>query len=791
MNDSTVLTAFPFRSVLSLRPLIDYWEEAIRSGRVPFGEPLLEHIQKAPELRAPITDPSTLERHDELIRFLMTAVFAPAQSEKELAAATVPFQFRSFCERPAFRKNLDLEQIRQSATINIPGGNMVVGKTIQACLLILQQFYKVKVNFEKPILFTVRNPATGLDKVYRIEIGRQFLDIVSLREPRPIDPKIIKFLTEKVYDVDLWLQYIRPEDFEFRGFMILRMVDVTEQEMVSAIKYDLLEKDAVSRTESFVAIQHKLRSIFGMPDIRLGLAWFDPDDNIILRTEHLGECWRSLSEQERPDPACDTFQGSVYERSWMEKRYITVEDLESYPFKGPVEEALLAKGIRNILLAPLMDGEEAIGMLELATPTTGELNPVTANKVESVLPMFSAAVKRVKEEMTTEARAIIQQECTNIHPVVQWRFMEAAGKVLEKRRNGEAAPFEEIVFRDVYPLFGMADIRNSSLERSDAIRQDLLQNLQMARKLIARIHRESKLPLLDETLFRIERQVDKISSGLASGDESTAIEFLKREINPLLENFEDTNDFAADIAAYRSQLDPVLGIVYRRRKDFENTLARINNMISASLKEAQTGAQQMFPHYFEKNQTDGIEYTIYVGNSLTRNRIFEPFYLRNFRLWQLMLTCEIEKRLAALKPDLPTALELTHLILVHDQPLSIRFRPDEKKFDVDGAYDIRYEIIKKRIDKATVKYTGERLTQPGKIAVIYNQQKVEEEYRKYFEYLAARNYIGHEVEELELDELPGANGLRALRVEVTLQQSEPSVSLGEFIRGVAPALQLQ
>ena len=33
----------------------------------------------------------------------------------------------------------------------------------------------------------------------------------------------------------------------------------------------------------------------------------------------------------------------------------------------------------------------------------------------------------------------------------------------------------------------------------------------------------------------------------------------------------------------------------------------------------------------------------------------------------------------------------------------------EKRFDVDGAYNIRYEIIKKRIDKAHIKNTQENM----------------------------------------------------------------------------------
>ena len=35
----------------------------------------------------------------------------------------------------------------------------------------------------------------------------------------------------------------------------------------------------------------------------------------------------------------------------------------------------------------------------------------------------------------------------------------------------------------------------------------------------------------------------------------------------------------------------------------------------------------------------------------------------------------------------------------------------------------RYHIVKKRIDKVTVRGTQERVTQPGKIALIYFSQK--------------------------------------------------------------------
>ena len=55
-----------------------------------------------------------------------------------------------------------------------------------------------------------------------------------------------------------------------------------------------------------------------------------------------------------------------------------------------------------------------------------------------------------------------------------------------------------------------------------------------------------------------------------------------------------------------------------------------------------------------------------------------------------MITCGMAVRAHQLRDRLPIPLETTHLILIQHAPLSIRFRFDEKRFDVDGAYDIRY-----------------------------------------------------------------------------------------------------
>jgi len=223
------------------------------------------------------------------------------------------------------------------------------------------------------------------------------------------------------------------------------------------------------------------------------------------------------------------------------------------------------------------------------------------------------------------------------------------------------------------------------------------------------------------------------------------------------------------INQYQAELDTESKVLYKKRKDYEESVIKINDVVSAFIDEAQDEAQELYPHYFEKYKTDGVEHSIYIGESLVKNQKFSPIYLKNLRLWQLIVLCGIASISERLKPELKVKLDTTHLILVQNNPLSIRFRYDEKKFDVDGTYNLRYEIMKKRIDKALIKGSKERLTMPGKIAVVYSQQSEAQEYKRYFEYLRNKNYINSGVEDLELEALQGVQGLKALRISVNLK----------------------
>lgn len=784
---SNIDNDFPFNSTLNLSSLVKYWENNLDGGNVLAGYPTDEIkslIASAPELHQPIEDFEVLKKYGPLVGMLMSVVLPPAMITSELMAALIPFHFKGFYASPSYLKVLPFDQVREDLVVNMPNNDMRAGKIIRACATILNKFYGTEIEIDEPILLTIPNE-NGLKKIYKVELNLQFVDVLSKGDLEPIDKKTIRHLLSNMYDVELWLKHIKPEKFEFHGFTICKLVDVTVEEMLSDIKYDLLKKDAVVCGHNFLNIQQKIRSIFKLPALQLGLAYFDPNDNIIKNNS--ASDWNSFVITKNDEIISrDYFDGSIYDQAYKTRKPVIIEDLEELEHKTHIETSLLDKGIKNMVIAPLVYDDEVIGILELGNPAIGKLNPISAGKLNNVLPMFTASVRRVLREMHTEVRALIQEECTAIHPAVEWKFLEEGFNILNKGNKKDRSPLRSIVFNEVYPIYGVADIRNSSIERNKAIQQDLKTNLNEAKKLVSTLLEYKKMPVLGEINYRTQIELNKIDEdGLDTGDESEIINFLKTEVHPVIDHFKEADPLLRPIIEnYQSLLDPDLNVIYDKRKDFEYSLTKVNDIISSYLDHVQKQAQEIFPHYFEKYKTDGVEYNIYLGSSLVKDQTFHDVYLNNFRLWQLTTMCEIAATVEQAKEDLPKKLEIAQLILVHSEALSIRFRKDEKHFDVDGAYNIRYEIVKKRIDKAFIKGTNERLTQPGFISIVYAHQQEAKEYTKYIKYLESIGYLEKgSTENLELDELPGAQGLKALRVKVNLQ-SEPKQFGGEVLNDV-------
>jgi hypothetical protein len=769
----TNLPGFVFKSALSLEPLIELWkryESDTDPIRAACAKNLLAELKNAPELAGRIEDLSVIEKHAGLVTQLMSIVFPPAYWEEMLAAAVVPFQIQPFHATPRFKRLNLVKDGRFSRGMNVDEEHMRLGKTLNAYSHILRKFYGIETNFEYPLIFTCVDEQTGLARHHKVTIDLRFVEIKKVADTKPLEPEDAKRLLANPTNLGLWLELIPPHCFEFRGFVVFNAVDVTDHEVLSSIKNDLLEKGAIISMTRFESLEEKLRTLLQRPDLKLGLAGIPGAQNLLR--EHGRKIGQSFILSEACRHQCATFSGSIYDRAITHGEIVIVEDLSAYASPTPVEEQILEQGVRNIFIAPLYWENQLMGLLELGSPNPGDINAMNALKLKDVLSLFSIAVKRSMEEMNDRIEAVIKEKCTAIHSAVEWRFRRAALKYLHDQQEGDVSEMEPIVFDEVYPLYGLSDIRGSSTLRNDAIRADLIEHLDLAREIILLAHHHKPLPFLAQLIHRIGQQLKRIENGLSSGDEVNIIEFLQREIEPHFDHFQEFGSAVGEkIQAYRAALDPQLGVIFRERKNLEESVSQLNETIAGYIDAEQEKAQALFPHYFEKFKSDGVDHGIYIGASLVENGKFDLLYLKNIRLWQLMLLCGVARQAESLKPKLKVPLEMAHLILVQNMPLAIRFRYDEKKFDVDGAYNARYEIMKKRIDKAVIKGTGERLTQPGKIAIVYSQAREASEYVEYIDYLQASGYLTDELEEFELEDLQGMHGLRALRVTVNMQAS--------------------
>jgi len=774
---------FPFRSELSLAPLIRFWTNTTSDAASVGGtvaRVLGERTMNAPELLGTIDDPAVIDRHRELIEALMAAVFAPATWEQAYGAALLPFNLRAFYATPLMRRLLLTEEGRLTGRVNLEEHMVGAMRTAYAYALILKRVYNIDLVVDYPLIFTVADPDTGLDRHFRIVFDWQFVDVVPVGEIPLLTRDVQQRLHANLLDPELLRDVLPPERFTLRGMTTLRALDVTDQEVLSAIKRDLIDRESIVSDTRFLALQEKLKTLFRR-DLRVGISAIDGDRVLLLNfgRKHDNACIFADSVHHR----ASDFAGSLYERAATTGRPVIVEDVLELTGRTRAEEDLIRAGARALMIAPLHYQGRVIGTIGIGSATPGDFDATHLPKLNEVLPLFAMAVQRSMDELNARVQTQIKEKFTAIHPAVEWRFRKAVLDALETRGEAGASELEPIVFERVYPLYALSDIRGSSNERARAIQADVRTQLRLAREAVEAAYRARHLPALDELRYRIDRQIAHTEEALASGDEVGVISFLRSDVESLFGHLRDFGPEVRDrIEAYGAAIDPRLGAVYQQRKVFEQSVTRIAESISSYLDLEEQAAQAMFPHYFEKQKTDGVDHQIYIGASLVEDGRFDPLYLKSLRLWQLMVVCGIAVRADQLTATLPVPLWTTHLVLVQHAPMSIRFRFDEKRFDVDGAYDIRYEIVKKRIDKALIKGTSERITQPGKIAIVYTQPGEAAEYRGYVEYLQHLGYLGPDVAELELDELQGVHGLRALRVSVLDGAREERPAAAEALR---------
>jgi hypothetical protein len=745
---------------------------------------MLRIFENYPELINGFSDVSLLKKYENQINLVLDPLFPEPLLLNEIKAASVPFSFTSFKFTERFENILkNAGEDYELNVRNFEDDDLY----IMACTFILGFVYGFNVDLKRPFYFDIPDKTTGTMKYYRTTFNADFSEITATKNAPKITEEDFKELLNNFDTIDLWKEKFPPNSYIFKGFGLMNLFDVTAEEMLSSIKANLL----AGGVQLLSNLQNNLIDFYGIKDLKLGYSIFDNINTKICET--IVTKSNSIILNNQAEIKCDSnyFCDAILQKVFKNHETFIISDIEDYGLatnKNPFYKNLNLLGIKSIILIPIKASKNGdLALLEIASPRAYELNSVNVNKLKDIIPVFEAAVKRTAEERQNVLEATIQENYTSIHSSVKWRFYQAAEKYHIDSQSDENAKLDEIIFQDVYPLFGQSDIKGSSDARNNAIKEDLITQLTLAINVLKDACQSEALPIYDELMFRVSTFLSEVKKGLNAGDEITILDFLKREIYPVFSHIKTINGTLLEqVNIYMKRLDSELGVVYEKRKEYENSVNLLNDKLSKFIDKKQIQAQEMYPHYFERYKTDGVEYNMYIGQSITKEDTFDDIYLYNLRLWQLQVMCEMENVAFVERKNMIADLRVASLILVHSNPMAIKFRMDEKQFDVDGAYNIRYEIIKKRIDKANIKGINERLTVPGKIAIVYSQEKDALEYLKYISYLQSKNQLG-EVESLELEDLQGVSGLKALRVEVVYQKdfdAKNTITFNDLIKEI-------
>lgn len=633
--------------------------------------------------------------------------------------------------------------------------------------LVLRDFYQVDTGscrmLDAPVMVSFRLPHSRETRYIEFWLRSEHLRITR------INPQVDEFADlhlPQLMPGELAAQLADPEQMRYletrlnldnyrvSGQLLLEGLDITVRETIRRITQLLIDRDSILRPHKFRQVNRQMRSLFRA------------QNTVILSVDHdqirlfMGSVGPDLDTSAYP---LDYIQDTHFMQAIQSNRVIAVTDL-ARDCHTDCSRQLLDMGVRSLLLIPLLSPLKApsphspysqvIGLVSLVSDRPNNFDGLDCLHAEQLISPFTAA-------LTSAQRQLVQQRfIANIHPAVEWRFLEEA----ERRSLG--LPAEPIIFTDVYPLYGISDIRGSSQERNRAIQADLLEQFQLGLKVVEAAGAAQSSALAEQICLDLLEHIERLQHQITVNAEVTELRYLREHLEIYFEHFAQTGEAAAAaIAAYRLACDNEHHCVYQARAHYDALIGTINTLLRETWEQWQVRMQQISPHYCDIETTDGIDHMLYVGRAIDPK--FGDFQLRSLRYEQLRAICDCARSALTLQARCQSQLQVTHLVLVQDATVDIfHDESTEKLFDVRGTRDTRYEIVKKRIDKAIDQETQDRITQPGMLTLVYSTGEEWEHYHVYLRYLMREGWIDTPIEQGTVEPLQGVTGLKFARVRV-------------------------
>ena len=762
------------RSALSFKKFVDFLQAGIQNSqslKAPYFRWLLKKFEKFPELSETVSFEQVGE-YEDILEMISTCLLPLAADESSLWALGNALSPEIFYSTDGFHELMSY--LKKPVVLNPAEGDadFESEKIIHELQygIVLEKIYNLPYLKKTEWIRKFLDPETGLDKYFKIHIDTRFVEI------RPVQP-LPDFDCSTMQSSSVWgrefkkIKTLLPLNlFEARGFSIITLTDVTAEQAVEEIGKLIVNNTRADKGDLFKEISHCLQTIAGsqhyqfeiIPILavndRPALFYENYPVSVIVRT-----CWEHGISKKDFTAIRQEFIQNPRPIVWSDKNPgIDIPEI--------LGQAFIKAGIGTYMMFPIFHNHNISGVFEVSTkkehPMMSEAQLV---KLKPALPLISQLIQNLIARFNRSIEDIIKEKFTSIQPSVQWKFNEAAWHYLRDHATDKKNRMESIEFRDLHPLYGAVDIRNSTILRNRALAKDYTVQLNLLIDAVTALDYTS-FPQLERILTNTHDWLQIIRDPMTTQQEIRLNEFFEQDVRYELDHITRTSPEAEKtIQSYFLSINEQSGIAFENRRLLEMDIQQVNDAVNNFYESASAELQQIYPCYFEKFRTDGVEYDIYAGQSIAPKRPFLKENLQDMKKWQLESMVKVVQLTSRLKQNMTNPLQTTQLLFVHPQTIHITFRKDEKRFDVEGAYNIRYHIIKKRIDKVTIMDSDERLTQPDKIALVYFDERDAHEYIEYIKQMQEKNLLLKDLEELELEALQGVNGLKALRVGVRVE----------------------
>lgn len=743
IDASNVSQNFTFNTIISK---INAFDENSSFGTKILAKELLKSIDE--------------NKSKEVFEILETLVGGAKISNENFIAFANPIPDKILFSSAAFQNTIDSNFKQYEGEVD---GDKLNFRNILLYNLILERFYGIDHIHTEYIYETYIN---GFSKYFELRIDFTFVDITYDGELPKIDLTTIR---QNKFDTDnIFVELVKDIDlsrFHFSGFSILRLLSRDKKFIIRKIQNIV---NSLS-TEDPDSLKKELRNIFYsiiekddvefyfLPIFELTgfpISGSEYAENSIL----LGKYFNSVN---------NTTNSNIY-------TYLNKPSIWSYGIDPNLDaedeefiNILNNHGVKSFLGIPLYHHDQFVGLIEISS-TKYNFDKNDAFKIKKYLPHFAQLANDCVHYSKTQLNNIILENFTNIQPALQWRFNEVAVSYFTQlNHNKEQAKLEEIIFEDVYPIYGSVDIKDSTQIRSTAQKELVyshFENLLSLFEDLALIFSHQELTICVEKIKKVIQCVDDVHfenhlynlRDLLEGNTACTL----RELMTIHSN----NEYV--VRKIKEILDIISIVQYTNNYPFEKSLKAVTQVIKQEYDLLNNELQSIFPCYFETFRTDGIEYDAYIGQSITPTLTFSDGMILDMFKQQIISMIKIIGKVRQLANNIPIPLQTTQLLFVHPDRINISFRQDEKRFDVEGGYNIRYQIIKKRIDKVLIENTQERLVQPDSIAIVFSNENVKDKITGVLQELIKWGMLEDKIEIHSLEELQGISSLRAFRVNV-------------------------